>query len=232
MPDVVVMIGPWWDSIKSSLSFGGGLLALLGAGIAAIIEYSEHKPVSITADPRPPMRWRRFVIACAGLGGFIALVGSRIDSNQQMRLQQEIANLSGETLASVTGGRSFPVFMAPHNGESLSSPLPLQVFVFGEHAMFDFRAEIQQPMVATAGKTPQVIIRPIPVPMCNLLPGNNDLGIAVAAPGKYVIRSVARNGNFTETFEIYQCKGSWDEELKVYGWGQVLREVPRSPDCQ
>lgn len=226
------MISPWWETIKSNLTFAGGLLALLAAGIGGMLEYSDHKPVSITADPRARMRWRRVVIACAGIGGLVALVGSRIDSNEQMRLQQQIVNLSGETLASVTGGRSFPVFMALHNGASLSSTLPLQVFVFGEHAMFDFRAEIQQSTLATAGNPQQITIRPIPVPMCNLLPGNNDLNLAIATPGKYVIRSVARNGNFTETLEIFQCRGSWDQEIKVYGWGEVLREVPRSPKCQ
>jgi hypothetical protein len=134
-------IRQWWDAIKNFwhtikpfLTFAVGFMALAGALTTGFIEYKEHRiPKSVTEDTRPKLKLRIFALTLAFCGGILALIGSKVDSNEQIRLHEELEKLSGETLATVTGDGSFPVYMvtASINGVILNSPLPLDVEVVG-----------------------------------------------------------------------------------------------------
>lgn len=235
----------WWDAIKNFwhaikpfLTFAGGFMALAGALTTGFIEYKEHRiPRSVTDDTRPKFKLRIFALTLAFLGGILALIGSKVDSIEQIRLHEELEKLSGETLATVTGDGSFPVYMVTTgiNGVTLNSPLPLNVEVVGDFPMYDANVEIQQyfPGINPQSREAQLqSVHRIPLGGGNLQRGiNPSLNYNVAAPGRYFITTTARNGFFNETLDIVQCGGDWDQDITVNGWGKELKRIAGRSEC-
>jgi hypothetical protein len=228
-----------WYTIKPFLTFAGGFMALAGALTTGFLEYKEHRaPNSVTTSTRPKMLLRIFALTLAFFGGFLAMVGSKVDSNEQIRLHTELEKLNKETLATVTGDGSFPVYMVTvsMNGVILNSPLPLDVEVVGDFPMYDANAEIQQsfPGIDPQSKEAQLqSFHRIPLGTGNLQRGfNPSLNYNVAAPGRYFITTTARNGYFNETLDIVQCGGGWDQDIVVNGWGKELKRIAGRTECR
>jgi hypothetical protein len=158
--------------------------------------------------------------------GIASGISSTVQQSQQhfdatMAKSEQLAELSQESLANITGGDSY-AYIAEEIGLQ-GPPFQLSVWVKGKHGVRNLSAEMQTlPKVGEVKDNDSMMrqfksMHGLPLGNGDFLPGINGISETVM-PGRYVLTVISRNQLISEQLDIEQCSdGQWSEAIKLNG---------------